>query len=210
MESSKKQTTVIVIHGWGGHHLFMLPICWQLKRAGFQVKRFGYRSFLWSIETHAKRFEKFLRSIEDDPTIERFHIAAHSMGGIITRKAILDMTTAGQQPKKLDRIAMLGTPNHGSPVARYLSSKFPFRFCKTLQQLSDEDDGFIPNLAEPSDDLNIGIVAASYDFVVPERNSHLTQESDHIEIFSGHNGLLVRPAAGKRVVEFLADGRFKR
>ncbi len=208
LSHSEAPNLVVVIHGWSGHRLFMLPICWKLKRAGFRVKQFGYRSLLWSVETHAKRFGQFLRQLDDDPANESFHIVAHSMGGIVTRTALLDLKSSNQELKKLKRIVMLAVPNHGSPVAKVLGAIFPF--CKTLRQLSDQEDGFIRKLEPPDKDLNIGVIAASYDFVVPKHSSHLENETDHITLFSGHNGVLVRPVVGRRIVEFLKQGQFVR
>ena len=205
---NEAQNLVVVIHGWSGHRLFMLPICWILKRAGFRVKQFGYRSLLWSIEAHAKRFEQFLRKVDDDPANESFHIVAHSMGGIVTRTALLDLKSSNQELKKLKRIVMLAVPNLGSPVAKVLGSVFPF--CKTLRQLSDHEDGFIQKLEPPDKDLSIGVIAASYDIVVPKHSSYLENQTDHITLFSGHNGVLVRPAVGRRIVEFLKQGQFQR
>lgn len=57
--------------------------------------------------------------------------------------------------------------------------------------------------------MEIGIVAARYDRVIPERNSHLAVESDHVILPSGHNGLLVRPSAAQQAVEFLKQGQFR-
>ena len=199
---------VVVIHGFGGHRWFMLPICWKLKRAGFRVKPFGYRSYFRSVEAHAKQFETFLKDINRDPETEGFHIVAHSLGGIVTRTALLNLNESNYDLKELERIAMLTVPNQGSSVARLLGNLFPF--CKTLRQLSDHNEGYVRKLDPPDEELNIGVIAASYDFVIPNPSSHLVSESDHITLFSGHNGVLVRPAVGRQMVAFLINGKFAR
>ncbi len=199
--NESERTLVVLIHGLAAHRILLWPLSSKLRSAGFQTVSFGYRSWLWSIETHAKRFEQFLVRQESDPTISHIHIVAHSMGAIVTRQAILN-----RRLKKLRRIVMLGAPNQGSPTARLLGNVLPF--CKTLRQISNHPDSFVRNLSEPTG-VEIGIVAAKHDRVIPEPSSHLQNEADHISIFSGHNGLLVRPAALRQVCEFLNHGRFQ-
>lgn len=199
---NSKQIHVVLIHGLGGSRPVLWPLAYRIRRSGFTTSTFGYPSWWWSIEHHARRFRRHLDMIANDETIENFHIVAHSMGSIVTRKALLDSPI-----EKLRRIVMLACPNHGSPVARIVGNVFPF--CKTLRQLSSRPSSFVCKLPEPEQE-DIGIVAGKYDRVVPELNSHLEIESDHVTLFSGHNGLLVRPAAARQVIEFLNHGRFQR
>ena len=51
--------------------------------------------------------------------IARFAIVAHSMGGLLARSALHYGRAAGQRwPDRLDDLACLGTPHHGSPLER--------------------------------------------------------------------------------------------
>lgn len=197
-----RQAHIVLIHGLAGNRLTLWPLAYQLRRSGFTTSTFGYPSWWWSIEHHARRFKQHLHKLADDESIEQFHIVAHSMGSIVTRQALLD-----SRFDKLGRVVMLACPNHGSPVARVLGTVLPF--CKTLRQISNHPASFVLNLPEPQK-AEIGIVAAKFDRVIPEPNSHLAVESDHVTILSGHNGLLVRPAAARQVIEFLENGRFHR
>lgn len=202
--STKSSKQVVIIHGLGGHWIFMLPMAWYLNRKGFNATTFGYRSWFRSIEHHASCFRKVLERLEQDPEVDSFDIVAHSMGGIVTRQAILgdgDSTSLS----KLNRVVQLGPPNHGSPIATRLGGLMPF--CKTLNQVSDRPDSFVLGLPEPSG-TEFGIVTGQYDWVIPERSSHLETEKDHVCIFSGHNGLFVRPKAMRLVAEFLSYGKF--
>ena len=128
---------------------------------------------------------------------------AHSAGAIVTRRALLE-----SKPNKLKRIVMLGPPNRGSPAARLLS-KYVFPFSCVLNELSDSPESFVNQLPEPNG-FEIGVVAGLHDRVIPNENSRLKTQSDHVSIFSGHNGLLVRPQAMKCVVDFLKTGHFVR
>ena len=195
-------TLVVLVHGLAAHRILLWPLGWRLRRSGFATRSFGYRSLFWSIETHAAKLEQFLSDQENDPAIKNIHIVAHSMGAIVTRQALLN-----RRLEKLQRVVMLAAPNRGSPTARLLGRVFPF--CRTLRQISNHPKSYVSNLPEPTG-VEIGIVAAKHDRVIPEPNSHLEIESDHVSIFSGHNGLLVRPAAARHIDDFLKTGRFQR
>lgn len=207
---------VILIHGLAAHYIYLWPMAWYLNRNGFSVTTFGYRSWFWSIERHAERFAVELGRLEQDPNVDSFAVVAHSMGGIVTRQAILSGLNglSGDSAKsspgafsKLKRVVMLGSPNHGSPQARRFGRIFPF--CKTVRQLSDRPGSFVRGLPSPTQ-AEFGIIAAQKDRVVPEASSQLAAAKDHITLASGHNGLLFRPTVLKQVREFLTNGKFSR
>jgi len=201
---------VVLIHGLGANRAVMWPLKWYLNRKGFVATTFGYSSWWWSIEHHAKRFAAELDRLEQDPDVDAFAVVGHSLGGIVTRQAILDDGSSDSSSKKfskLKRVVQLGSPNQGTSTAWRLKYLFPL--CKTLRQISNLPGSFVLSLPPPSD-VEFGIISASYDFVVSERSTHLATEKDHISVFSGHNGLLVRPRVLKQVAAFLTYGKFLR
>lgn len=154
---------------------------------------------------HASRLVERLRKLNEDNRFDQVHIVAHSLGAIITRQALLTMEDSGERLEKLSRIVMLSPPNQGSAAAERLSYLVPFS--TTVRQISNRDGSYVKQMADPNIG-EIGIVEASYDFVVPRSTTELSTQTDHVRIFSGHNGLLVRPAAAKQVVDFLKLGKF--
>jgi esterase/lipase len=46
---------VVLVHGLGGSRLDMWPLARQLRRRGYAVRNWGYRSVGQRIETHAAR-----------------------------------------------------------------------------------------------------------------------------------------------------------
>ena len=101
---------------------------------------------------------------------------------------------------------MLGAPQEGSPNARWLADN-GLGFVKTLRQLADTPNSFVRRLPHLQG-TEVGSIAASYDFVIPEANSHAEGQVDYVRPFSGHNGLLVRPKVARLVTQFLTTGRF--
>jgi len=192
---------VIFIHGIAAPKFVFLYLKWHLWRSGFRSTTFGYRSVFKTIPIHADRFIETLKRIDEDPSVNEFHIVAHSMGGIVTRQALLRF-----QPSKLKRFLMLATPNEGSATARKMSAGI-FRFSKTLKQISDEEGSYVRELGFP-DSVEVGAIHASVDRVVTRDSARPTTDAPFVEIASGHNDLLIRPSTAQAVLQFLRSGNF--
>jgi len=198
---------VVLIHGLAAHRWMMLPLAWHLQQNQFETRLFGYRSLLGSIEGHANRFQTILQKIEQQFPDRTVHIVAHSMGCIVARQALLSGI-----PEQLHRIVMITPPNHGSPVATKLT-KVTHGLCRTLDQISDSQHSFVRTLPDikPTNGTRypeIGILVASYDFVIPRNSVNLAAQTDLVVVFGGHNGMLVRPNAFRQVDHFLKHGQF--
>jgi pimeloyl-ACP methyl ester carboxylesterase len=201
MPDDKPKPVVLFIHGIAAPRFVFLYLKWALSRSGFKSKIFGYRSVFKTIPIHAETFIRCLKEIENDPSVDEFHIVAHSMGGIVTRQALLNY-----RPSKLRRFLMLATPNDGSAAARKLSASI-FAFSKTLKQISDEEGSYVRQLGFP-EGVEIGAIHANVDRVVTRESSQPHAEVPFLEIASGHNDLLIRPTTAKAVIQFLETGSF--
>jgi hypothetical protein len=123
------------------------------------------------------------------------------MGSIVARCAL---ETGGLT--KLGRFVMLGPPNRGSHIARRLASQLG-DLCTPLRELSDASDSFVNRLEEPTH-VEVGVIAAAADRVVPLKSTHLACQRDHI-VLPGHHGVLPwRYETFRQVISFLQDGRF--
>lgn len=201
MSLTQDRPHVVFIHGIAAPRFVFLYLKWHFWRCGFRSSIFGYRSVFKTIPIHADTFIKTLQKLDNDPAINEFHIVAHSMGGIVTRQALLKF-----RPAKLKRFLMLSTPNDGSSAARKLSASI-FRFSKTLKQISDEEGSYVRELGFP-EGVEVGAIYASLDRVVTRQSSQPTEDAPFVEIRSGHNDLLVRPSTARAAVEFLRTGKF--
>jgi len=168
----KPKPLVVFIHGIAASRFVFLYLQW----------------FLWE-------------ELENDPSVEEFHIVAHSMGGVVARQALLKF-----RPRKLKRLLMLATPNKGSAAARKLSNGI-FRFSKTLGQISDAEGSYVRELELPTG-IEIGAIHAKVDRVVTRESSLPVPGTPLLEIYSGHNDLLIRPATARAALQFLSTGRF--
>ncbi|MEO5629159.1 MAG: hypothetical protein ABIQ62_05250 [Thermomonas sp.] len=87
---------------------------------GYTAVNLHYNSGL-SIASNGREFSMLLQQLIDGwpVPIERFAIVGHSMGGLVSRAAILDATRQSRSwVQQLDQIVFLGTPHHGSPLER--------------------------------------------------------------------------------------------
>ena len=171
-DSKSAKPLVVFIHGLAASRYMFVYLQWYLWRSGFRTKLFGYSSVFKTIPVHADHFADLLRKIENDPSVEQFHIVAHSMGGIVTRQALLNY-----RPTKLKRFLMLATPNKGSAVARKLSQSI-FSFSKTLGQISDAEDSYVCQLEFP-EDIEVGAIHAEVDRVVTRESCLSETQTRH-------------------------------
>ncbi len=196
-----RKSAVVLIHGLGGHRWVMGRLARFFKRHGYRVNNWGYSSLWESIPSHAKAFRRVLEAQASDPAIDTLHVVAHSMGCIVARHALQHW-----KPEDMGRCVMLGPPNHGSPVARYLARRLGQRM-PALQELSDAPGSFVNQLEDP-ETLEVGIIAAALDRVVPLPNTHLACERAHL-ILPGHHAMLVlRQEAAEQALAFIRTGHF--
>ena len=175
----------------------MWPLAGRLKSSGFRVSFWDYLSLFASIETHAERFSEYLSTKLSGEA--RFHIVAHSMGAIVTRAAL----NRSRFPN-LGRIVLLAPPNSGSPMARVASSVLG-RLVTPTRELSSSPTSYVNQLKTDSN-FEIGIIAAKFDLLVPEANTHLPSQRQHETIIATHNSLLLSRRANAMTARFLRTG----
>jgi pimeloyl-ACP methyl ester carboxylesterase len=190
---------IVVLHGFAGKRIFMLPLCSRLRKRGYRVANWGYASLIGSVEKHAARFHNYL--LGSHAQERQIHIVAHSMGSIVVRAALSIGAVTN-----LGRIVFLAPPNSGSPVAR-CASRILGRACQTLADLSDRPDSFVNRLPKLSA-VDIGVLAARYDILVPIANTRLSEEHQYVVLNATHNSLLLSPKASNLACSFIATGRF--
>jgi predicted alpha/beta hydrolase family esterase len=197
--SDSKSDLVVLVHGFGAKRAVMWPLASRLRANGFRVLNWNYLSLFASIETHASRLSEFFAAqLSREP---RFHIVAHSMGSIVTRAAL----NRSSLPN-LGRLVLLAPPNAGSPAARF-ASFFIGRVITPARELSDQDWSYVNQLRQQTE-LDVGILAARYDILVPEKNTHLCGERMHETLCATHNSLLFSRAVSTKIVRFLRTGDF--
>lgn len=198
--STPAPDAVVLVHGFAGKRLWMIPLCARLRSQGFRVSNWAYASLLGSLEQHATRLYQHLTTELAEKS--RVHLVAHSMGAIVVRTALSMGPVAN-----LGRVVLIAPPNSGSPVAR-IAGRLVGRICQPIAELSDHGTSYVNKLPVHSA-LDIAVIAGRFDVLIPIANTHLAGEREHIVLNATHNSLLFSRVAASLASSFLSTGRMK-
>jgi pimeloyl-ACP methyl ester carboxylesterase len=100
---------VVLIHGLDADRNDCIPMGTLLRNAGYQVAYFSYPGDQ-PIEDSAAMCARSFELLHDRFPKIRVNVVCHSMGGLVAREYIEGPQYVGG----VDRLIMVGTPNHGS------------------------------------------------------------------------------------------------
>ena len=194
---------VVLVHGFGAHASFLTRLERRLSNPDRVAKRWGYRSLRVAIDQLASEFANVLQQLGGDPNLRCIHLVTHSMGCIIARAALQQHT-----PGNLGRWVMLAPPNRGAYSAATWAWPLGLLF-PPVRQLSTSSDSYVNQLPEP-ERVEFGVISASRDWIVRERDTHLPTQQDHLILPCIHSQLLFDRQTAEQVSYFLEHGRFHR
>jgi pimeloyl-ACP methyl ester carboxylesterase len=203
--------TVVFVHGLYMVGLELALLRRRVEQAGFETRRFSYRSLARGPDQNARALGQYLQAIRAD----RLHLVAHSLGGLVTLRMF-------EQGVKLPpgRVVFIGSPVRGSRAARYLAER------GWTWLLGKSGPGglaamHVPVWKEPRD---LGLVAGTYEFsihrfkfdlasphdgIVAVEETRIAGAKDAITIHGNHTGMLFKRELAEQVTAFLKDGRFR-
>lgn len=207
---------VLLIHGIIRSSKSMAAFREPLEAAGFHVFPFDYPSTRVDLDASADYLHQVIESLEG---IERLHIVAHSMGGIVTRTY-----WAKHRDRRLERLVLIGSPHSGAKLADIMQGKANFIFKPIFgpagQQLVSDHDGFIAKL--PTPDCEFAVIAGSHppkgfnplipgddDGIVDLESTQLPGATDSLKVDSVHLGLIRSQAVSAASIRFLKTGRLR-
>ena len=103
---------VVLVHGlWMGRWSFF-SIAKFLRKHGFKVYLFGYKTSNSPFDFNKHKLQAFVNS-RNEATV---HLVVHSMGGILSMRSMPNIRKEG-------KLIMLGSPINGSQAAKAMSEK---------------------------------------------------------------------------------------
>ena len=204
---------VVLIHGILRSSKCMSSMAETLEQAGFHTFQFDYPSTQVSIPEAAEYLHQTIESLEG---IEELYIAAHSMGGLVTRAYF-----AEHDDPRFRRIVMVGTPNHGAELADLVHQNFLVRTAAGPggRQLVTGREGLIPSLPAPKCEFAIiagarnnpagwnPFIPGDDDGTVTVESTKLVGAADFSTVQTTHTSLLRNREAIDQTLRFLSEGR---
>ena len=182
----------------------------RLRRSGYRVYQFSYRSVARDLAQNAARLNDFLQRVEG----ETVHFVAHSLGGLVVRRLFHDFPE--QRP---GRIVTLGTPHSGSYVADRLSRSGVFRklLGSSLMPLTGELPAWPGgrDLGSIAGTLSVGVgwlvrdLSKPNDGTVSVVETRLNAMTDHLLVHTSHMAMLLSNSVARQAAYFLRCGRFR-
>lgn len=143
---------VILIHGIVRSSKSFNTMAQSLKDDGYTVIGFDYPSTQVEIAQSAEYLHQLIESLEG---VEKISFVVHSMGGLLVRCYLKE-----HRDERIERMVMLGVPNHGANMADILRNNLLFKviFGPAGKQLGI-NGGFIDSL--PTPEFEFGIIAGA-------------------------------------------------
>lgn len=207
---------VLLIHGITRSSKSMAGYREPLEKAGLQVFPFDYPSTRVDLDASAEYLHQVIESLEG---IERLHIVAHSMGGVVARAY-----RAKHRDERLHRLVLVGSPQNGAEMADLARDKanvvFKTIFGPAGQQLITDQDGFLVKLPKP--DVEFAVIAGGHppnginplipgddDGIVSVASTRLAGAADYLYVESLHLALNRNATVHAATVRFLQTGKLR-
>lgn len=207
---------VLLVHGITRSSKSMAGYRPPLEKAGYQVFPFDYPSTRVDLDTAADYLHQVIESLDG---IERLHIVAHSMGGLVTRTY-----RAKHRDERLLRVVLVGSPQNGAELADLARGNangvFKTIFGPAGQQLVTDQEGFVKKL--PTPDIEFAVIAGGHppngfnplidgddDGIVSVASTRLGGATDFLYVESLHLALNRNDTAHTAAVHFLKTGKLR-
>lgn len=200
---------VVLVHGWGVRASSMQKLADALAQNGYEAYNYDYPTRKNNIEEHCRLFlEKYRELLRDLPPNVKIHFLTHSMGGLVLRGAMANMTEA--ECRRISAIVMLGPPNRGSVLAYFGKVPGVSAVNKSLRDMAPDAHSFVSNIAAPPWLPPVGIIAGLHDGKVALENTRLPEPLPykHTIVNCTHPGLRKPKNVLTQVLSFFSTQSF--
>jgi len=203
---------IVLVHGIWMHGAVMKIMAQHLSRRGFRTLSLSYDFLGRSPADNADALAERLRTLD----VQRLHIVAHSLGGIVTLH-LLDRHPG----LPVDKVVLLGSPVRGSGVARQVYANVwlrpllgrsveagllggapAFPRGRPLGVINGSGRVGITGLLYPPGERSDGVVAAA--------ETLEDEATDRVTVPRSHSTMLFSRTCADLVASFVRNGRFER
>lgn len=198
---------IIFVHGLFRSYWSMYLLSRYFRKKGYDTYLYDYPSVRHGLNAHINDFQHFLISCFNKHPHQKIHIVTHSMGGIITRGAVVKLSL--EQYRQIESIVMLTPPNQGSPYAEKLLTLLPKlgSYIKPLHDISTFESAQIHRLTH-LEHPKVGIIAAKFDNKAPLSHVHIPTQQDLLIINTTHSLIIDTPQTKRAILKFIRTGTF--
>lgn len=208
---------VLLLHGIFRSKDSFGPMRRALRAAGYEAHGVNYPSTRQSLEDHADQVELLLERARGVRTVS---FVTHSMGGLVARVLLGRKDSAWRQRIAVNRLVMIGTPNHGSEIAWRLDDLPAWRAMAGPSFSALRPD----RVSEiPVPDVRFGLVAGARgdgvgfnpllsgddDMTVAVDEVRLEGAEDFLVVNAVHTFVMIHPEVVRATLRFLETGRFR-
>jgi pimeloyl-ACP methyl ester carboxylesterase len=204
---------VVLVHGLWFGPWSLAPLAQRLRRAGFEPRRFRYRTTTAALDQHARDLRAFVGPAPQTP----LHFVAHSLGGLVTLQML-----AAYPDLPAGRVVLLGSPLRGSLAARkarrvpggrrLLGAARPTLESGIAGPAPGREIGREIGMIAGSRGIGLGLllggVGGPGDGTVAVAETRAEGLADHRVLPVTHTGLLFSRAVARQACHFLQNGRF--
>ncbi len=197
------------MHGLWYHGLGMALLAGRLRRQGWQVRVFSYPTISQPFARNVKALQKFARASQ----AREQHFVGHSLGGLLILRMLVEFELASQ-----GRAVLLGTPLHGSHVARRIGEQALLRpalgrsagvLCQGFGELpADREVGMIAGNRALGIGQITGRLLDANDGTVLLKETRSPGLRDHTVLPVTHTQLVMVAKVAEKITHFLQHGHF--
>jgi len=194
---------VIFVHGLGGHRGNFVPMATYFRAHGRQrMYRVEIPDEVGDIAARAQVLADYISEIARVLQLEAsdsIDLVGHSMGGLVSR-----MVLECDLPVRVANLITLGTPHHGTHIARYAATDITLELRPTSETIAALDEQ-LPWPGPPSHPRLVALWSGA-DVILLPHTSATVEGATNLEMEGvTHYGYLIRPSCWRTVLDVLDD-----
>ena len=187
-------TPILLVHGY----LSNRGIFWQLRKRLFAaglgpIYALNLEPLMGSIDNMVPALAEHIEKICRETNAAQITVVAHSMGGLVTRRY---MSLQASRALRIKRFITLGSPHHGTEMARFSVGKCVAEMCTASAWLSTLESAEAAIEKPPT----LSIYTLNDDLVYPPESSKLDWAENVPMAAVGHVSLLFSKPVADRVI----------